>query len=143
MNNASTDTSNSDTKAEVVMTLILLNAVDAALAERGFRPESCRGCVVDIVASTTSSHLCLPIDIIQKLGLSLEGRMDAQTATGIKTVNIYGWVRFDVDGGLDGIYRCIELPIGQRPILGRVPLEDMGLEIDLDNGILQRVPLRV
>ncbi|MGI8934856.1 MAG: aspartyl protease [Phormidesmis sp.] len=134
----------STAKDEIVLTLILINSTDAILGEHGFISlEEVRSCVVDDVVSTSTTHFCLPADVIQQLGLKRVGRMSGRTVKGIQTFNVYEGVRFDVDGGIDGIYRCIELPIGQRPLLGRVPLEDLGLEPDPEAQCLQRVPIRV
>ncbi len=128
----------------IVLTLILLNDTDGMLGERGFLPvQECRGCVVDVVVNTRVAHLCLPTGVIEKLGLEKLGRMKAQTEVGFQTINVYGWVRFDVDGGIDGVYRCIELPDSDRAVLGRIPLEDMGLQPDWENQALQKIPIRV
>ena len=136
---------------ETVLTLIFLNANDGVLGERGLLSSSeCRGCILDAVVSAEVSHLCLPRFAIQKLGLEHLGRMDAQSPTGIRKVDLYGWVRFDVDGGIDGVYRCIEIsessdkatPAEHRAILGRIPLLDMGLELDSESQVLNRIPIR-
>lgn len=129
-----------NTKNEIILTLILLNDADCALSMKGLlRSDKVRGCVVDVVVDTSVSHLCLPTEVIQQLGLKKVGR--ANTAT--KSVDSYGWVRFDIEGEPDSVYRCVELPSGQIPKLGRIPLEDRGLEPDLENRCLRKVLIRV
>ena len=39
-------------------------------------------------------------------------------------------------------YDCVELPTGQTPLLGLIPLEDLGLDPDLQNQKLRHLPMR-
>ncbi len=134
---------NRATENEILLTLILINYVDAILGERGLIPiEDVRSCTVDAVVSNRTTHFCLPADVIQKLGLRKVKTVDAHTKTGLQPVNIYEGVLFDVDGR-EGRYDCLELPTGQRPILGRLQLEDLGLKPDWENQCLQHSPIRV
>jgi hypothetical protein len=43
--------------------------------------------------------------------------------------------------GREGIFNCIELPEGSDPLLGLIPLEDLGLEPDLVNQKLRVLPV--
>ncbi|MEM8505656.1 MAG: aspartyl protease [Cyanobacteria bacterium P01_D01_bin.1] len=129
-----------NTENEIILTLILLNDTDCTLGMKGLlRSDEVRSCIVDIVVDTSVSHLCLPIEVIQQLGLKKVGRANTET----NSVDSYGWVRFDIEGEPDSVYRCLELPSGQMPKLGRIPLEDKGLEPDLENRCLRKVPIRV
>ena len=42
--------------------------------------------------------------------------------------------------GREGIFNCIELPEDSDPLLGLIPLEDLGLEPDLKNQRLRLLP---
>ena len=43
--------------------------------------------------------------------------------------------------GRQGTYNCLELPAGEDPLLGLIPLEDLGLEPDLPNQRLRLLPM--
>ena len=126
---------------KVVVTLTLTNWADTVLAERGFIPTaevrsfSIDGALVD----TESTRLCLPADVIEKLGLKQTDTITAHTALGLETVKVYEGLILNVEGR-EGRYDCVELPAGQTPLLGLIPLEDMGLEPDLQNQRLRHLP---
>ncbi|MEL6352204.1 MAG: aspartyl protease family protein [Cyanobacteria bacterium J06627_28] len=128
---------------KVVVTIELTNWADTVLAERGFIPEEdIRSCTVDnALVDTGSTRLCLPADIIQTLGLKEIGTVDAQTATGMQTLRVYKGLQLTVEGR-EGRYDCVELPVGQTPLLGLIPLEDLGLDPDLQNQKLRHLPMR-
>ena len=127
---------------KVVVTLTVTNWVDQVLAERGFiLTEQIRSITVNnALVDTRATRLCLPTEIIQQLGLKLTATIDAQTATGPQTVNVYEGLKLTVEGR-EGRYDCVELPAGQTPLLGLIPLEDLGLEPDLQNQRLRHLPV--
>lgn len=131
-----------NTMGKVIVTLRLTNWIDQVLAERNFiPPEQIRSIVVDnALVDTGATRLCLPAEIIQQLGLKLTATIDAQTATGPQTVNVYEGLKLSVEGR-EGRYDCVELPTGQTPLLGLIPLEDLGLEPDLQNQKLRHLPI--
>ncbi len=53
-------------------------------------------------------------------------------------MNVYKGLELNVEGR-EGTYNCVELPIGQTPLLGLIPLEDLGLEPDLQNQRLRHL----
>ncbi|MEM8613833.1 MAG: aspartyl protease family protein [Cyanobacteria bacterium P01_H01_bin.105] len=132
-----------DTMGKVIVALTLTNWVDQVLAERGFiSTEQVRSLTVDnALVDTGATRLCLPADAIQQLGLKLTATIDAQTATGPQTVNVYEGLKLTVEGR-EGRYDCVELPAGQTPLLGLIPLEDLGLEPDLQNQRLRHLPIK-
>jgi predicted aspartyl protease len=131
------------TMGKIIVTLTLTNEVDAALAERGFiSAKEVRSCTVDnALVDTGATRLCLPADIIQQLGLKQFATIDAQTATGTQTLGVYKGLQLTVEGR-EGHYDCVELPTGQTPLLGLIPLEDLGLDPDLQNQRLRHLPNR-
>ncbi|PZO58525.1 MAG: aspartyl protease [Phormidesmis priestleyi] len=126
---------------KIVVTLNLTNDVDEMLAERGFIPsDGIRRCTLDnVLVDTGATRLCLPADIIAKLGLKSVGTIEAKTAMGTQSVNVYDRVRLNVEGK-EGSYKCVELPVGQTPLLGLIPLEDLGLDPDLKKQRLKHLP---
>jgi len=133
--------SDKTTMGRIVVTLVLTNWVDKVLSDRGFiAQQEVRSLTVDnALVDTGATRLCLPADIIQQLGLTKAGVIDAQTATGLHSLNIYEGLRLNVEGR-EGTYNCVELPTGQTPLLGLIPLEDLGLAPDLQNQKLRHLP---
>ena len=129
------------TMGKIVVTLTLTNWADRILSDRGFiQEEEIRSYKVDnALVDTRATCLCLPADLIEKLGLKKTGTMDAQTAMGTQSVNIYKGLELNVEGR-EGVYNCVELPVGQTPLLGLIPLEDLGLNPDLQAQKLIHLP---
>lgn len=128
---------------KIIVTLTLTNDVDIILAERGFiSSNEVRQLTLDnVLVDTGATRLCLPSDVIKKLGLKSVGTLDVQTATGSQTVNVYDRIKINVEGR-EGTYKCVELPAGQTPLLGLIPLEDLGLDPDLQNQRLKHLPTK-
>lgn len=126
---------------KVTTTINLTNWVDEVLAERGFiMPGEIRAITIpDVLVDTGATRLCLPAEIIAKLGLKKVGEVDVKTAIGPHTLAIYRGVKLIVEGR-EGQYDCVELPHDETPLLGLIPLEDLGLEPDLQNQRLRVLP---
>ena len=90
---------------------------------------------------TGATRLCLPADVIEKLGLKQAATIDIQTATGTQTARAFKELILEVEGR-EGRYDCVELPAGQTPLLGLIPLEDLGLAPDLQNQRLKHLPTK-
>ena len=126
---------------KVIVTLKLTNWADEVLADRSFiSAAEVRSCTIDnAVVDTGASRLCLPADVIQQLGLRQTATIEARTAVGLQTLKVYEGLKLTVEGR-EGRYDCVELPAGQTPLLGLIPLEDLGLEPDLQNQCLRHLP---
>ncbi len=131
-----------ETMGKVTTKITIANRIDQILAERGFIPsEQIRSITLnDILVDTGATRLCLPEDIISELGLLLQGDVDVKIAVGIQKVRIFRELNLLVEGR-EGTFNCIELPAGSDPLLGLIPLEDLGLEPDLKNQRLRVLPL--
>ena len=131
----------STSMGKVVVTLKLMNWADEVLADRGFiSADEIRACTVDnAIVDTGASSLCLPADVIQQLGLKQTATIEARTAVGLQTLEVYEGIKLSVEGR-EGRYDCVALPAGQPPLLGLIPLEDLGLEPDLQNQRLRHLP---
>ena len=127
----------------VIVTLNLTNWIDQVLAERDFIPaQQVRSITVDnALVDTGATRLCLPADVIQQLGLKLTATIDAQTATGPQSVNVYEGLKLTVEGR-EGRYDCVDLPARHKHLLNLIPLEDLGLEPDLQNQRLRHLPVK-
>lgn len=127
---------------KVITTLTVVNLVDQILATRGFMPdEQVRSITIDdVIVDTGATMLCLPEEVISQVGLTLLGEIDTKTATGVSKARIFRAVSLTVEGR-EGIFDCLELPAGQDALLGVIPLEQLGLEPDLNNQQLKVLPM--
>jgi predicted aspartyl protease len=127
---------------KVTTTIIVTNQIDQTLAERGFiPPEEVRTVTLhDVLVDTGATRLCLPAPVISQLGLTVQGEADVKTATGVEKVRIFKTLTLNI-AGREGVFNCIELPADTDPLIGVIPLEDLGLEPDLQNQRLRLLPM--
>ncbi len=127
---------------KVVTTVRIRNAEDVHRARRAeIRDSEVREVTLEgVLCDTGATVLCLPRDVIDALGLPLLERADVVTAAGIFPVGIYDDARITVEGRTRNV-DCIELPGGREPLLGVIPMEQLGLELDLQNQRLVKLPL--
>ena len=125
----------------VTATITVTNEVDKILAERGFIPaEQIRSITLDnVLVDQRVTRLCLPADIIAQLSLTLVGEIQGNTAIGSRQFRLFKDVSLAV-AGREGRYDCVEIPAGEEPLIGLIPLEDLGLEPDLKNQRLIVLP---
>ncbi len=112
-----------------------IRAKDGTITEDKIRSVTLDGVLVDTGATT----LCLPPEIIAKLGLELLKEVDVATAMGIGKARIFRDATISLYGR-EGTFECLELPGGRDPLLGVIPLEMLGLEPDLKNQSLKVLP---
>ena len=122
-------------------TITVTNAIDEELVERGFIPkEQIRSITLDnVLVDTGATRLCLPAEIIAELGLPLEKEIQVKTAVGVRNCRIFKLVNLIVEGRKNK-FECMELPGGEDPLLGVIPLEKLGLQPDLKNQRLILLP---
>jgi clan AA aspartic protease len=126
---------------KVLTTLTVKNRIDEAKAAQGIiSAEDVRSVVLhDVLVDTGATTLCLPAEVIAKLGLELLKEVDVTTATGLSTARIFQDAKISLLGR-EGTFECLELPGGRTSLLGVIPLEAMGLEPDLRNQTLKVLP---
>jgi clan AA aspartic protease len=127
---------------KIITTLSVTNRIDQANAERGIMPvEQVRSVTLDnVLIDTGATTLCLPQQIIAQLGLSLLKEVDVETANGIGKARIFQDAKISLVGR-EGTFECLELPGGMNPLLGVIPLEALGIELDLKNQRLIILPI--
>lgn len=126
---------------KVTTSITLTNRVDQILAERGFiaNDEVRTITLSNVLVDTGATRLCLPADVIAQLGLVSQGEVDIKLAVGVSKARIFRELSITV-GDREGTFNCIELPEGDDPLLGVIPLEDLGLEPDLQHQTLRVLP---
>ncbi len=126
---------------KVLATLTITNRADQVMASRGFSPDDQIRSVTleDVLIDTGATTLCLPAKVIEKLGLELLREVDVATANGISKTRVFQDAKISLCGR-EGTFECLELPGGQSPLLGVIPLESLGIEPNLRNQTLKVLP---
>jgi clan AA aspartic protease len=127
---------------KVFATLKITNRADQIRAEDGtISLEQIRSITLkNVLVDTGATTLCLPQDTIAQLGLKLLKEVDVATAMGIGKARIFQDAKISMFDR-EGTFECLELPGGKDALLGVIPLEALGLEIDLQNQILKPLPI--
>ena len=127
---------------KITTTLVVTNRADQVLTTRGIIPsEQVRSVTLNnVLVDTGATTLCLPTHIIAELGLELLKEVDVETATGIGKARIFQDAKISLLGR-EGTFECLELPGGGASLLGVIPLEALGIELDLQNQQLKLLPI--
>lgn len=125
----------------VTTPITVANLVDQIMAIRGTIPrEQIRTITLEnVLVDTGATRLCLPADIIQFLGLVVDRDVDVKLAVGFRKLRSFKGVSLSVQGR-EGTFNCLELPPGEHPLLGLIPLEDLGLDLDMVHQRLRVLP---
>jgi predicted aspartyl protease len=121
--------------------LVVINNIDEILSEENvIGKDKIRSCSIeDVFIDTGATTLALPARYIAQLGLKLMKTVAVSTATGISERKIYQNVKVKLMER-ETICECIELPDDTQPLLGIIPLEAMGVELDLQSQKLKFLP---
>jgi clan AA aspartic protease len=127
---------------KIITTLVITNRGDQILARQGVIAQNeIRVVILDnVLVDTGATTLCLPSEIIEQLGLELLKIVEVETATGISQARIFQDAKISLLGR-EGTFECLELPSGRSPLLGVIPLEALGIELDLQNQVLKTLPI--
>ena len=127
---------------KVLTTLMITNRADQIRAEDGtIQPEQVRSVILkNVLVDTGATTLCLPRNVIEQLGLKLLKEVDVSTAMGIGKARVFRDATISLKER-EGTFECLELPGGGDPLLGVIPLEALGIELDLQNQTLKVLPI--
>lgn len=92
-----------------------------------------------VLVDTGASTLALPAPMIAELGLELIEEVSAHTASGIVRARVFRDASLSIEGRV-GDFRCLELPADAQPLLGVLPMEELGIEPDIINHELRFLP---
>lgn len=125
----------------VVTEIRVVNAIDEANAASGLVPADRVRAVTlpDVLVDTGATMLCLPQAIIGQLGLPVLRMVTVRTANGARDMPLYEHAKITVEGR-SGSFECVALGDDAEPLLGLIPLETLGLELDLQNQRLRVLP---
>ena len=126
----------------IITTLTITNRIDQGLAARGIiTADEVRSLTLNnVLVDTGATTLCLPKSAIAQLGLEILKEVDVETANGIGKARIFQDAKISLLGR-EGTFECLELPGGGSPLLGVIPLEALGIELDLQNQQLKLLPI--
>ncbi|MCT7964567.1 aspartyl protease [Laspinema sp. D1] len=126
---------------KIITTLTITNRIDQANARQGLIPvEQVRSLTLDhVLVDRGATTLCLPSNAIAQLGLELLKEVDVATANGFSKARVFRDASISLLGR-EGTFECLELPGGREPLLGVLPLEALGIELDLKNQQLKLLP---
>ena len=133
---------NKQDMGKVFTTLTIINRADQIRAEDGaISSDQVRSLTLkNVLVDTGATTLCLPPEAIEQLGLKILKEVDVATAMGIGKARIFRDATISMFDR-EGTFQCLELPGGRDPLLGVLPLESLGLEIDLQNQKLKPLPI--
>ena len=126
---------------QIHTTITITNRADQVLANRKvIAPDEVRSIEVNVLIDTGATTLCLPAEVISQLGLDLLKEVIVETAAGLSAARVYQDAKISI---LDreGTFECLELPGGRDPLLGVIPLEALGIELDLQTRALKTLPV--
>lgn len=126
---------------KILTTLIISNRIDTGAAKRGLIPtDQIRSVTLhNVLVNTGATTLCLPSHVIDELGLELLKTVDVATANGFSQARIFRDASI-ILMGREGTFECLELPGGKDALLGVIPLEALGIELDLQKQELRLLP---
>jgi clan AA aspartic protease len=129
------------TMGKVLTDLTVINRADQVLSEHGYiTPDKIRTVQIkNVLVDTGATTLCLSAKVVAQLGLKLLKQVDVSTAVGISKANIFQDAKISLYGR-EGTFECLELPGSTEALLGVIPLESLGLELDLQNQTLKVLP---
>lgn len=126
---------------KVVITIEVINNKDLLKAEENIiSPAEIRTLTLEnVLVDTGATTLCLPKKYIEQLGLPLSREVVVSTATGEYVTNIYSNAMLSIKGR-NAIVEVIELHDNASVLLGVIPMEMLGLEVDVIKHELRLLP---
>jgi clan AA aspartic protease len=116
----------------------IINTDDLAyVAKQMITPDEVRHLKLNhVLVDTGATTLCLPADVIRQLGLTRYRTETVAIATGTTDVRTFQSVELHV-GNRTTTVDVMELPEGSEPLLGAVPMQLLGITLDLAKESLQ------
>ena len=126
---------------KIVQKAKIQNTSDLCAVKSGYiQADQVREIDVEFIVDTGAAMLCLPIDIIESLGLFERGTRRTITTNGEVIRRIFFPVTIHVQDR-EADVNVMELPLGTPPLLGYLPLESLDLYPNPKKQILEGNPL--
>ena len=116
----------------VYASITIRNRIDERDAELGrIAPNEVRSISLErVLVDTGATILALPASMIAELGLLFDREVPIRTANGTSQARLFRDASLTVEGRR-GDFRCLELPDDAQPLLGVLPMEELGIEPDI------------
>lgn len=139
--NIVSQTKTNENMGTVITSLTVANRIDQVNAKNGLiSPEQVRSVALEnVLVDTGATTLCLPPDVIAQLGLELLKEIRVNTALGPSKTRVFRDASVSILGR-EGTFDCLEVTSSKYPLLGVVPMEMLGIEVDLKNQRLILLP---
>jgi len=126
------------TPGKTTTLLTIINYDDDALAARGLLAANPVRSITleDVIPDTGATLLCLPKAMTDQLGLRVSHTVLATTATGVSEARIFSGAKIVLQNR-STTQDVMELPGGTDPLLGVVPMEALGVQLDLKKQALK------
>jgi len=120
-----------NTMGRVVVTAKIENLSDLFKVTEGtLAPGAVRTVeVADALVDTGATLLCMPLHLIEQLGLTPTRKRRVRTASGQRDANIYEAVRLNVQGRVCTI-EVADIADGCPVLIGQIPLEILDFVVD-------------
>ena len=127
---------------QVFVSFEVTNATDVDRMEDGEldRANVRRTALPEVLMDSGATHLCLPADAIATLGLRFSYEAPVEIPTGTTTRRVFRNARVTYEDRF-AIVEAVELPAGRPPLLGAIPMEALGIEPDLRNRRVRKLPM--
>lgn len=114
------------------------NTDDLALASREIiTPDQVRHFRLEnVLVDTGATTLCLPAEMIRRLGLTRFQEEEVAIATGTAKIRSFESVKLKI-GERSTTVDVMELPEGAEPLLGAVPMQRLGIALDVAGEAIQ------
>ena len=126
---------------KIITKLTVINHKEELYAEDGkLEPEKVHQIVLDdVLVDTGATTLCLPSKYIKQLDLKKYKTVAVSTVYGTSEKRIYQDVSIKLIERTT-VCECIEISDDSQPLLGVIPLEMLGIELDLQSQKLKFLP---
>jgi predicted aspartyl protease len=126
---------------KIIVSVEVSNNGDVIAAERNYMPVSEIKTItlMDVLVDTGATTLCLPKKYIEQLELTVSKEVVVHTALGDAVTNIYNNALLTIYGR-STVVEVIQLHDDATPLLGVIPMEMMGLEVDIIKHELRLLP---
>ena len=139
---APTPNTQEEAVGQVFVSFDVSNAADVdRMEDRELGPADVRRTALDdVLMDSGATHLCLPADVIARLGLRFSFEAPVEIPTGTTTRRVFRNARVTYEDRF-AIVSAVELPVGRPPLLGAIPMEELGIEPDLRNRRVRKLPM--
>ena len=129
-----------NTMGRILQKAKLQNSGDVMAVQEGYiTADKIRSLEVEFLVDTGAAMLCLPIDIIESLGLKPQHTRQVVTANGRVSRRVFSPVRITILDRENDL-NVMELPLDTPPLLGYLVLESLDLYPNPNKQILEGNP---